>query len=78
VRRARAGERFTFGSLLQDARSRLEIVVTLLAVLELLKRRQISVYQEELFGEIRIEAAPESVEAPAAPAEDEEPDWNGE
>ena len=57
VRRAHAGERFTFRSLLEDAGSRVEVVVTLLAVLELLKRRRIAVQQESLFGEIYVEAA---------------------
>lgn len=57
LERARAGQPFTFRSLLNEAASRVEIVVTLLAVLELLKRQAIRVYQEELFGEIIIEAA---------------------
>jgi len=64
--RARAGERFTFRALLEDADSRIEIVVTLLAVLELLKRRRIAVRQDTLFGEIHIEAAAESPDMPAA------------
>jgi len=63
LRRARAGERFTFRSLLEDAGSRVEMVVTLLAVLELLKRRRIVVYQEQLFGEIYVENAPGGSEA---------------
>lgn len=44
----------TFRRLLQHARSRLEIVVSFLAVLELVKRRQVTVQQQELFGEIEI------------------------
>jgi segregation and condensation protein A len=66
LNRARAGECFTFRSLLEDAGSRIEIVVTLLAVLELLKRRRIAVRQDTLFGEIHIEAAPEPPNMPAA------------
>lgn len=53
---AAAGTRFTFLSLLENARSRVEIIVTLLAVLELFKRGKIAVRQESLFGEIFIEA----------------------
>lgn len=46
--------RITFRSLLSEAASRLEIIVTLLAVLELLKRQRIRAEQEGLFGEIWI------------------------
>lgn len=60
LERARRGEKFTFGSLLSQASSRVEIVVTLLAVLELLRRRAIRVYQEGLFGEIYIEGVPDA------------------
>ena len=41
-----------FSALLSHSRSRLEIVVTFLAVLELIKLREIAVEQEEMFGEI--------------------------
>jgi segregation and condensation protein A len=57
VRLLSAGERTTFRSLLSGAASRVEIVVTFLAVLELLKRQRIRATQDELFGEIVIEAA---------------------
>lgn len=46
-----------FAELLALANSRVEIVITLLAVLELMKRRQIIVEQTNLFGEILIRAA---------------------
>jgi len=49
--------RVTFQGLLRRARHRLEIIVTLLAVLELIRLRQIVVTQSEVFGEIYIEAA---------------------
>ncbi|MGQ9490360.1 MAG: segregation and condensation protein A [Anaerolineae bacterium] len=48
------GNRISFRSLLGQAHHRLEIIVTLLAVLELIKRRQITVTQERPFGEILI------------------------
>ena len=53
-----AGHTVTFRALLRNARHRVEIIVTLLAVLELIKRDQIQVSQERLFGEITITAAP--------------------
>ncbi len=50
-------QRVTFRGLLSQARHRLEIIVTLLAVLELIKRQHIHVKQDSAFGEIFIEAA---------------------
>jgi segregation and condensation protein A len=50
--RRRGGLRF--GDLLRRSRSRLEVVVSFLAVLELVKQRQVQVHQERLFGEIEI------------------------
>ena len=44
----------TFLSLLGDANSRIEAIVTLLAILEMIRSRQVSVRQENLFGEILI------------------------
>ena len=44
-----------FRALLSQARHRLEIIVTLLAVLELIKRQAIRVSQDVAFGEITIE-----------------------
>lgn len=55
-----SGERLTFSSLLEDAHSRIEIIVTFLALLELLKRRRIFVRQDEMFGEIALERASEA------------------
>lgn len=46
--------RTTFREMLAEARSRLEIVVSFLAVLELVKRQQVVVQQTELFGEIEV------------------------
>lgn len=51
------GKRITFRSLLSHARHRLEVIVTLLAVLELIKRGQALVIQEQAFGDIYIERA---------------------
>jgi segregation and condensation protein A len=61
IRRATAGSQgVTFQSLLLRAHHRVEIIVTLLAVLELIKRRQIQVAQEQPFGDIMITPVPGS------------------
>jgi segregation and condensation protein A len=59
IRTATTGGRpVTFGSLVAGATHRLEIIVTLLAVLELIKRRQVTVLQSGLFGEIEVVPVP--------------------
>ena len=47
-------ERASFRALLDPGASRLEIVVTFLAMLELVKRYRIHAYQEDLFSDIEI------------------------
>jgi segregation and condensation protein A len=51
----KAIQRATFRSLLEDRASRIEIVVTFLALLELIKRYRVTAHQEDLFGEIEFE-----------------------
>jgi segregation and condensation protein A len=53
-RRIKKGERFGFHDLLGNAATRVEIAVSLLAVLELIKRREIQATQTALFGPIEI------------------------
>jgi len=48
-------QRLSFGKLLVNNASRIEIVVTFLALLELIKRFHVSAHQSELFGEIEFE-----------------------
>ncbi len=50
----RSQKALTFLSLLDDANSRIEAIVTLLAILEMIRSGQVSVRQESLFGEIVI------------------------
>ncbi len=50
----RLNGRTTFRNMLARAGSRLEIVVSFLAVLELVKRQQVVVQQAELFGDIEV------------------------
>lgn len=52
--RTQAGSSVPFESLLSEKATRLEISVTLLAVLELIKRREIYAVQDELFGPILV------------------------
>ncbi|MDE0141777.1 MAG: segregation/condensation protein A [Caldilineaceae bacterium] len=58
--RGRAGENgnsggsLTFSGLLSQSRSRQEIIVTFLAVLELIKQKEIAAAQEKTFGEILL------------------------
>lgn len=48
-------QRLTFGSLITDRSTRIEIVVTFLALLELIKRYHVVARQTDLFGEIEFE-----------------------
>jgi len=58
-----------FREILSDAACRVEVIVTLLALLELIKQDQVRVRQERLFGKIIIEQRTSAQAAPAdAPA----------
>jgi segregation and condensation protein A len=59
VRLIKARGKASFLSFTHGAHSRLEIVVTFLAVLELIKRHRVQVRQELLFGEIELQPAEE-------------------
>lgn len=48
-------QKMTFSGLITNTSTRVEIVVTFLAMLELIKRYRISVVQTELFGDIEFE-----------------------
>ena len=54
----RTSAKIRFNDLLSSQSSRLEIAVTLLAVLELIKRREVIALQESMFGPIEIKSAP--------------------
>lgn len=45
---------FSFNRVLEQTTSRMEIIVTFLALLQLMKRRKVSVEQRELFGDIVV------------------------
>lgn len=71
--------RITFTEILSGVNLRVEIIISLLAVLELLKRNVIVAWQDQLFGEIVIEKAPplspEVLEAPPPSADDSSDEW---
>ena len=48
-------QRASFSNLVKDSTSRIEIVVTFLAMLELIKRYRVQAHQEGLFSEIEID-----------------------
>jgi len=52
-------QRSSFYEVIKDSKSRLEVVVTFLALLELIKKFHVNVYQESLFTDIQIEAITE-------------------
>ncbi len=54
IRSLRARGKTTFGSVLKGSQTRLEIVVSFLAVLELIKLRRVNAEQTEIFGEIDL------------------------
>ncbi len=56
---------FGFRRLLRKATSRSEIIVTFLALLELIKARRVAVRQDKLFGEIMVARPQEPAPQPA-------------
>ena len=64
-------ERLKFSDLFENVASRSEVVVTFLALLELIRLKQLSVVQAEAFGEIEICRSATATKLPvsAAPAE---------
>ena len=48
-------ERMTFRSMIEGAKSRIEVAVTFLALLELVKRYRVNVQQDGLFSDIQVE-----------------------
>ena len=58
--------RARFSALMRGTRSRLEVVVMFLAMLELMKQQRVRVVQEQLFGEIYLEAREPAAQSSAA------------
>jgi len=53
-------EPMTFEALCEDCESRTEVVITFLAVLELIRRSRVLITQEKLFGEIWVRVKPKT------------------
>ena len=51
---AKSHKRFSFRGLLEGAKSKTEVIVTFLAILELMKMGTIRITQEEIFDDIQI------------------------
>ena len=63
--RVRQHKRVRFDALIRDARSRIEVIVTFLAMLELIKQQRVRVTQAQVLGAIYIESrAPEPEATP--------------
>jgi segregation and condensation protein A len=73
---ARSGEDtrhpISFAALLEESSSRIEIIVTFLAVLELVKQREVVARQDATFGEIMLSVVDEDGSALSAAAEPEQ------
>jgi segregation and condensation protein A len=59
--------RLRFATLMRRARSRMEVIVTFMAMLELIKQQRLRVTQENSFGEIYLQAREPDPEAEIAP-----------
>ena len=69
--------KMVFHSLFEDASSRMQVVATFLALLELIKMRAVSVTQEEHMGPIVVEAVAPLDEMEEKLAEEETGEENG-
>ena len=70
-RMARRSRRFSFRGLLESQRSRMHVIVTFLAILELMRIGMVEVEQEATFGEIEITATDEFMNSEESGALDE-------
>ena len=64
-----AGGELRFEELFRGAREVGDVVVTFLAVLELVRLRLVRIWQAEAYGEIRVAAVPAGTEGLGAPAD---------
>ena len=69
----RGSPRLKFSALFAEATSRSEVVVTFLALLELIRLKQLVALQSEHFGEIELSRAPQPIAASEGPAAEASP-----
>ena len=65
--RLRPGTQLSFRRWIADAETRIEVIVTFLAILELYKSRAIEMQQDESYGDILVELRPVSSQRVSAP-----------
>ncbi len=58
TRQEEGSQRVSFTALLSRSASRIEVIVTFLAILELVKQGEVEVVQDALFGEIQLQITP--------------------
>ena len=59
--RLQANEQCTFVQLFDDASDRATVIVTFLAILEMVRLRKLKIYQQQLFGTIHVMRLPDAV-----------------
>ena len=64
--RLRPGGQISFRQWIADAQTRVEVIVTFLAILELYKSRAIEMQQDQNYGDILVELRPAPAQPPAA------------
>ena len=67
--------KFSFRNLLERQCSKFQVIVTFLAVLELMKTGKIRISQEEIFGDIQIESLEDENTVVEAYTEDSEVEY---
>ena len=72
IQRLARGERVSFRRWIAGAQTRIEIIVSFLAVLELMKQRKVVAHQDQIFGDIVIDLAPQVVPEPMGPTDDDD------
>ena len=70
TQRLGGGGRVSFRAWIAEARTRVEVIVTFMAILELFKGRQIEMTQDQTYGDILVEAKSPATPIPAAPSPD--------
>ncbi len=69
VARVEREERVLFGDLFEGMQVKMEVVVTFIALLDLLKSRRVRAYQGDAYGDIWLEAGDGAIEEDPEPAE---------
>ena len=71
--RLRRQGRVSFRTWIEEARTRVDVIVTFMAILELYKSRAIEMHQDEMYGDILVEARPGVAASDAESSGDDAP-----